>query len=65
MAGFVDFLRMFGLWSSAPSTVPDPTEGITLRLRCDNTLTMNLHCDNDLTLRLPTTNSLTFQLRVT
>ena len=44
---------------------PDPIEGITLRLRCTNSLTLNLHCDNDVTLRLPTTNSLTFQLRVT
>lgn len=64
MAGFVDFLRMFGLWSSPADTTPDPLPGVTLRLRCTNTLTFRLPAqDSSITLRLPCTNTLTFRLR--
>jgi hypothetical protein len=64
MPGFVDYLRMaMGWWSGLESSEPDPQEGITLRLRCDNSLTLTLSCTNSKTFRLPTTNTLTLRLR--
>jgi hypothetical protein len=49
---------------SGSDVAADPIEGITLRLRCDNSATLQLACINSITLRLRCTQSETFRLQV-